>query len=529
MKNKNINSILLFLPGIVLCTALSCATPPPPDDPVETPAELPAIDDIFLSEDEFTLFDNAFVIPPDEEKPAGIALLPEETVPAEPVPVEAVPDIPQLNLPPELPEYAYLFPILPEPPPMRIPPQTPEPEPEQFPEPEPDPEETAVQVSDEEALEEMPVDDETSAEIPAVPEPDPVPPVRETPPDPPAFLRMPEREVPREEPVVTEPPVNESPVREPPARVLNVPDPPVVHPNIAEERIEFSRIVRALVGQIIEIPFRGTGWVFLGEMGSRRGVNYDSRRLDPEGQTFVFRAEIPGTYILRFNKQDFIRDQVQYDYVQVIIGEAAMASTQPGYFSPPLDQSRIVAEPRWPLTDGSYVMPSVPYSSGNAPPPETAAAPVYDSLEPFIPDQTYNNQIPQTALQEDFSFNTETAGLEPGGDEYAAVEPDADDALPVRAPAFSAQEYLRRAHNEFDAGRITTALSLLDEMNEFHFMDDEALWLYAQLLEANSPNRDIRLALDTYRLLIREFPQSNHIPEAQQRINYLERYYFNIR
>ncbi|MDR2144323.1 MAG: hypothetical protein LBP29_08140 [Treponema sp.] len=57
---------------------------------------------------------------------------------------------------------------------------------------------------------------------------------------------------------------------------------------------------------------------------------------------------------------------------------------------------------------------------------------------------------------------------------------------------------------------------------------DEAYWLYGQALEASGPNRDIRLALDYYRRLTREYPQSSRYDAARRRIAYLERFYFNI-
>ncbi|MDR2953244.1 MAG: hypothetical protein LBU82_08390, partial [Treponema sp.] len=130
-----------------------------------------------------------------------------------------------------------------------------------------------------------------------------------------------------------------------------------------KDSIIFSRTVRATVGQIVEIPFRGTGWVYLGELASRRGVVYDSRRLDPEGQSFLFRTEEIGTYSLKFYKQDFIRDYILNDYVQVIVGEAPVSGA--GWFNPPFDRGRAVAEPRWPSTTdeaelqkGSVLKPS---------------------------------------------------------------------------------------------------------------------------------------------------------------------------
>jgi outer membrane protein assembly factor BamD (BamD/ComL family) len=89
---------------------------------------------------------------------------------------------------------------------------------------------------------------------------------------------------------------------------------------------------------------------------------------------------------------------------------------------------------------------------------------------------------------------------------------------------------VRQARQEFDAGHVEQALTILDAMKRrFPVGTDEAWWLYGQLLEANSPSRDIRLALDYYRRLVSEYPQSSRFEAARQRIAYLERYYFNIR
>jgi outer membrane protein assembly factor BamD (BamD/ComL family) len=66
-------------------------------------------------------------------------------------------------------------------------------------------------------------------------------------------------------------------------------------------------------------------------------------------------------------------------------------------------------------------------------------------------------------------------------------------------------------------------------MRQHHHDTDEALWLKGQLLEADSPARDIRQALEYYQRLVREFPQSVRVPEARRRIVFLERFFFNIR
>ena len=304
-------------------------------------------------------------------------------------------------------------------------------------------------------------------------------------------------------------PVPVDPLPELPARIL---------PSETREEPEFSRIVRVIAGQLVEIPFRGTGWVFLGELGSRRGISYDSRRLDPEGQSFIFRAETPGTYILKFYKQDFLRDYIINDHVQVIVGEAA-DSTGIGWFNAPIDRGRIVAEPRWPLIEGS-----VPPAESNAQTAPLAAQEMQNAAAMQNDPNAEDSRIIQDPIP---SAITGLEASQPGNSPGIAQSSPENPSPPVYS---GPDEYVRRAREEFDAGRVESALSILDKFRELYPLGtDEAWLLYGQLLEANSPGRDIRLALDYYRRLVRDYPQSPRVQEAQRRIAYLERFYFNLR
>jgi outer membrane protein assembly factor BamD (BamD/ComL family) len=86
------------------------------------------------------------------------------------------------------------------------------------------------------------------------------------------------------------------------------------------------------------------------------------------------------------------------------------------------------------------------------------------------------------------------------------------------------------ARAEFDAGRVDEALSLLERFTALHPAgSDEAWWLFGQSLEADSPNRDILSALNYYRRLVGEFPQSSRLSAARGRIAFIERFFLNIR
>jgi hypothetical protein len=341
---------------------------------------------------------------------------------------------------------------------------------------------------------------------PETPPPAPAPEAEKAPPAAPPFIGPPEEELPPREREPPPPPaLPDLPARTPP-------------PAVPAEELVLSRVVRATVGQLVEIPFRGAGWVYLGELSSSRGLAYDSRRLDPEGQTFVFRCEAPGTYVLKFYRQDFIRDYILNDHVQVIVGEA-LESAGIGLFNPPTDKGRVIAEPRWPPLDREReeLSRESPPRTGPAgseepgaaltPPPETAA------LDDGIAEVT--------------SPPEETAGgTSPGAVPKSGQSSETVADMPEDSPPDS---YVSRALEAYNAGNIVQALAVMEQFRQrFPIGTGEAWWLLGQLLEANSPARDIRLSLEYYRRLVSEFPQSPRVPAARRRIAYLERYYFNI-
>jgi hypothetical protein len=280
-------------------------------------------------------------------------------------------------------------------------------------------------------------------------------------------------------------------MRETPA--FPIPELPAQIPPPAAAPEQVSRSVTAYTGQYIEVPFRGTGWVYLGEQGSRRGVYYDSRRIDSEGMVFVFRAGSEGVYTLKFNRQDFIRDTQLDDYVQITV-KPAPEITGSAWNGAAVAPERVVANPRWP--------PAVPQSAS---PPANVTSP------PVIPSGvTPPSTVPAVPPAVETTGSAAPATLEASG------------SLP--------SEYLAKAKEAYDAGRPPDALDILDQYRAaYPGGSDEAYWLYGQALEANSPSRDIRRALDYYRRLVNEYPQSARYDAARQRIAYLERFFFNIR
>lgn len=307
------------------------------------------------------------------------------------------------------------------------------------------------------------------------------------------------------------------------------------------DEIIYSRVVRCTVGQIVEIPFRGTGWVFLGELASRRGIVYGSRRLDTEGQTFIFTVEEAGTYSLKFYKQDFIRDFIINDYVQVIAGESSAASGS-GWFNPPFDRGRVTAEPRWPTaleeaeilkraSSGPRPNSAPPvYTPSESSPAKEAASPQEEAPSREAPSSSHAAEKPPAAEPPpDSQERSQESEQSPAADNTVTDGKPADKADAETIEKLPPQEMIKKAKELFDGGNTSAAIAILDKFREFYPEgSDELYWLYGQFYEANTPSRDILLSLDYYRRIINEYPQSLRYNDARRRIAYLERFYINI-
>ena len=377
------------------------------------------------------------------------------------------------------------------------------------------PEETALAVTEEPIAQQPPVQPQ--------PPPQPAPPPQQQqvtppppPPDPPPQEIVPPAVVQEQPP--PESTEDESPP--PPERATpsyTIPDMPfqpvTAIPDLSEDHLPYSRTVRALVGQYIEIPFRGSGWVYLGEFGSRRGVSYDSRRMDQEGMIFIFRADAEGTYSLKFNRHDFVRDSILNDYVKVIVEQRPITSGS-SWSNSQIGPDRVYAEPRWPPATDPEGRSAQGQTAGTA-----AAQQAADTQQTGAVSTTQTGAV-QTGAAPTGSVSADST-LADGALQDAAA---ADTAAPLT------EDWLKKAREEYNAGRIKNALDALDQfMGMYPSGSDEAFWLYGQSLEANNEaTRDIRLSLDYYRRLTREFPQSSRYDEARQRIAYLERFYFSI-
>jgi TolA-binding protein len=120
------------------------------------------------------------------------------------------------------------------------------------------------------------------------------------------------------------------------------------------------------------------------------------------------------------------------------------------------------------------------------------------------------------------------AGLAQGSEEL--IHEHLKELLAVRSLPIG-PELLAAARLLLKRGRSGLALELLLEYPRRYPLGaelDQAWFLLAQLYELESPLRDLARARGLYKRVYDEFPESTYAAEAQARVRYLDRYFFNV-
>jgi hypothetical protein len=295
---------------------------------------------------------------------------------------------------------------------------------------------------------------------------------------------------------------------------------------------EVSRTVRVQAGQLLEIPFRGAGWVYRGEAGLKRGIDFDSRKLDGGGQTFVFRPKESGTYSLVFFKRDFYNDYEINDAVTVIVAPPPAGEREA--------ETRVRAE-LWPPPDfipRSARAAYAPAGKADGVPPGSAARadmpPSESGAEPAAAASTAT-AVSTAAAGTAAAGGTGTAAAAQAGNSAAASAPATAAETPAPAAADGGggrglDALLQDAEAAYEAGNIAHALEGLARIErENPEPDDRMLYLRGKAYEAPGALRNIKNSIGAYTALTRNFPESPYYSEAEKRIAYLNKYYFNIR
>lgn len=250
-----------------------------------------------------------------------------------------------------------------------------------------------------------------------------------------------------------------------------------------------SRSVKVNRNDILEIPYQGNWWVYLGDENASGTMSFSGREYISENTVFTLRAVSEGEALLHFFKQDIIGDVIIDDYLAVTVENADKTS-------------------------------------------ETVALDVFviSQLKPVPPEEDESVDGDDVSVYEaetDGTHVTDEAAILP------AVENDAGKSVSSEQSAAIKSDDIRYVlHEDDDENNLTSSLYeeipeetdvvSVETKQDKEKMSDAELFQKAQELEAS----DIEEALKLYKKLVADYPVSQYWTQANRRITYINRFYF---
>ena len=344
-----------------------------------------------------------------------------------------------------------------------------------------------------------------------------------------------------------------------------------------------SRTMTAKKNQLIEVEYPGRGWIYQGNIDDEGNVDarqknfvFGGRKLGAENQTFSIRARNPGKYLLHFYKNDALTGTYIDDYLEVNVENEEVPLTSrikaPDYAKAVPPAVKITAEnanadtENQSVIDKTEVPKTEEFSANqtnaqieNTPPVEqkiseiTRASVQNTNAGPektIITEQeniSQGRQIPETSDdgQRHYYINSgntaENSTQNRTGQQNSSSDIEASDEssssvmeIPqtgiILEEGKAAEELLTLAKKQYEAKEYEKALETLKQFFAQAVLKiDEGLFLQGNILESKSNVRNIKNAIDSYDLIVRDYPASSLWDRANKRSIYLKRFYINIR
>lgn len=344
-----------------------------------------------------------------------------------------------------------------------------------------------------------------------------------------------------------------------------------------------SRTMTAKKNQLIEAEYPGRGWIYQGNIDEEGNIDtkqknfvFGGRKLGAENQTFSIRARNSGKYLLHFYKNDSLIGTYIDDYLEVNVENEEVPLTSrikaPDYAKAVPPAVKITAEnanadtENQSVIDKTEVPKTEEFSANqtnaqieNTPPVEqkiseiTRASVQNTNAGPektIITEQenfSKGMQLPETSDdgQRHYYINSgntaENSTQNRTGQQNSSTDIEASDEssssvmeIPqtgiISEEEKAAEELLTLAKKQYEAKEYEKALETLKQFFAQAVLKiDEGLFLQGNILESKSNVRNIKNAIDSYDLIVRDYPASSLWDRANKRSIYLKRFYINIR
>lgn len=277
-----------------------------------------------------------------------------------------------------------------------------------------------------------------------------------------------------------------------------------------------SRSMRIKKNQQIEVVYPGKGWIYqenIDENGNsdlrNKNFIFGGRKLGGQNQAFTLRARNAGTYLLHFFKSDALTESYIDDYLEVIVDDETTNSTT--ILTAPSYESVVPSKPK------DYMPPKIETEVDNA----------------ILPDVQDESMVLHDSPMENHQTVSDSSEILENDTVKSVGNENISSSSPLHSETdeqYSNIDFLANAKKLFDEKQFEKANDELQRfLNNSADRTDEALFLQGQILEAKSPIQNIKGAIDSYDLLIKNYPTSKFWNAANKRSIYLKRFYVEIR
>jgi tetratricopeptide (TPR) repeat protein len=298
--------------------------------------------------------------------------------------------------------------------------------------------------------------------------------------------------------------------------------------------------VYALLGDSVTVSLRGEGWIFLGEKNNKEGISFLTRKRAAGNSDFLFQVERRDDYLLQFQQQRPQSGTIDVKVVEVNVVTEEEFSEYVGRRAEESLETQSTEE------GGDYSLAERLYRNGRREDALSEYLRQYREGRPEI-----NQRIAELSL-EFARYNDATRFWKKNSDLEGELRKKAIQGLIEVALRLEDQQMLDQYLDELlaikglDIGEQLFGAARMEEENGYL---EEAVVLYntiverypnsdfldrvyyslGRIYEKKSTIQDVEMAINYYTIVVEQYPASRHWNQAQNRRDYLNRYYFQIR
>lgn len=320
----------------------------------------------------------------------------------------------------------------------------------------------------------------------------------------------------------------------------------------SQESQKPSRSVKIKKNQNIDIVYPGKGWIYQGNIDENGNIDarnrnfiFGGRKLGGKDTSFTLRSRNPGTYLLHFFKNDVLKGEYIDDFLEVTVENEVSSSAE--HVTAP-DYAKIVP-PKVSITAENPKIEQKsekPASEENLSAPKKTSEPQTKAEKKSEAENSKIDTIIQTSKSESEKNSPAAKTNSSSGNNLSEKKDSTEsDEKELKTTAensgnseeksssmesMSQDELLELAQKFYSEKKYQQAFSAISK-----FFDkatarlDEGLFLQGQILEEKSPVQNIKSAIESYDLVVNNYPSSSLWEKANKRSIFLKRFYINIR